>query len=136
MKKGIAILITLVSLHSFSQNLSCCKTIKAVEMALRGEWKLQGKSNTISYKFSFNNQKGFIEVLPELNLPPKAQHTQLGALVVNQKEIAHIKKVGDHFFIEIVYAFGSVPKQIFKLNKTTLIYGKGQQQQIFIKDIH
>lgn len=136
MKRLFTLLITLISLQLFSQNLSCGKTTVAVKKALTGEWKLQGGSQTISYKFSFSNHKGFIEVLPELNLPPKAQQTNIGTLVVNQKEIVNIKKVGDNFFIEIVYAFGAVAKQIYQLNETTLIYGKGDQKQIFKKDIY
>ncbi len=134
MKKRLAILITLVSLHVFSQNLSCGKTVVDVEKALTGEWKLQGNIKTISYKFSFSNKKGFVEVLPELNLPPKAQHTNLGTVVYNLKKIANIKKDGDHFFLEIVYDFGSITKQIYLLNDTTFIYGKGQQEQVFVKD--
>lgn len=134
MKKTVAILILLLSVQSFSQNLECCNSIESVKKAIEGEWKLKGQSENLIYKFWFNEQNGFIEVLEELNLPPKAEHTQLGSLFMDEQVQTQIKLINGAFFIEVNYPFDAVSELISKLNQNTFIYGKGASQHVFIKD--
>ena len=133
-KSLVIIASLLVSIHSYSQNLECGNNIDIVKKAIVGNWKLKENNNNKIYRFWFNQENGFVEALEELNLPPKAEHTQLGGLIINEQVPIKIKLVEGHFFIEIIYPFGVISEQIYKLNKNTFVYGKGVSEYHFVKD--
>ncbi len=135
MKDLFKIIVLLVSINSFSQNLECCNNLNDVKKEIQGDWKLKGGSENLIYRFCFDKNKGFIEVLEELNLPPKAEKTIANELVFGDNStIVNIKSKKSVFFIELVYSHTSVSEQILVLNKDCFIYGKGESQHVFIKD--
>ncbi|XMO87147.1 hypothetical protein AAFN75_02430 [Algibacter sp. AS12] len=125
-----------LSINAFSQNLECGQSIDSVKSTLAGQWKLKALNTNKTYRFWFNQDAGFVEVLEELNLPPKAEHTEIGRLVKNDQAAVNIKLIEGVFFIEMVYPFGTVSEQIVKLNKNTFVYGQGTTAHYFVKDVN
>lgn len=128
------ILVFLWSLAAFSQNLACCKDVEAVKNAIKGDWKLKEYNENLIYRFSFFKDKGFIEVLGELNLPPKAEKTIGNEIVIDDHTIVEITYDKGLFFIDLIYLYGKVSEQILVLNDETFIYGKGESQHTFVRD--
>lgn len=134
MKHLFIFLILSLSIKSYSQKLECCNNIQDVQKAIEGQWKLKGHSEILIYKYSFNKEGGFIEVLEELNLPPKAAQHQYESIIGHEGVAINIKLIKGIFFIETKYAFGNVLEPIIELNKNRFIYGKGNTKRVFIKD--
>jgi hypothetical protein len=134
MKDFFKIIVLLVSINLFSQDFECCKNINDVKKAIQGDWKLKGGNENLIYRFLFDTNKGLIEVLEELNLPPKAEKTIRKELVFDDRTIVNIKSKKGVFFIELVYLHTTVSQKILELNEDHFIYGKGESQHIFIKD--
>ncbi|WP_396601744.1 hypothetical protein [Algibacter sp. R77976] len=133
-KNLVIIASLLLSIHSFSQNLECCKTISEVKKYIVGDWKLEGDSKNVVYRFSFSKTKGFIEVLQEMNLPPKAVKTRENDIIINDHEIFNIQSKQGHYFIEIQSLYYEIKEQILVLNDTNFIYGSGDSKHVFIRD--
>lgn len=132
-----ALLYIVFSLFFFSgvsQNLTCCKTISEVKSLIKGDWKLKGDSKNVVYRFSFSEDKGFIEALKEMNLPPKAEKPHNVENIINHHEIFSIKSKQGIFSVVIQGLNYEMVEQIFALNETSFIYGKGNSRRVFIKD--
>jgi hypothetical protein len=134
MKQIFCILLVVFSFNAFSQNLRCCKNIDEVKRSIQGDWKLKGANQNIIYRFRFDKDKGYVEVLEELNLPPKAEKSRTDVLFVDDETVVNVKLKKDVFFIELVYQFGSVSEAILELNEAAFIYGKESSKKIFIRD--
>lgn len=134
MKKLLQILILLVSVNTFSQNLACCNDSEAVKKAIAGDWKLKGDTKNVIYRFSFESDKGFVEVLEELNLPPKAEKTIGNEIAIDDNTIVKIQHEKGLFYINIIYLYGEVSEPILELNDENFIYGKGASQYVLIRD--
>lgn len=133
-KNLLCMLLFGISIMCFSQNLSIFKDVEAVKKAIGGDWKLKGEAKNVIYRFGFNEEKGFVEVLEELNLPPKAEKTIGNEIIINQHANVKIKYNEGVYFIELIYDYGSISEQILVLNDYNFIYGKGDSQHVFIKD--
>ena len=127
-------LFFLSTISVFSQNLNCCKTISDVEKVLEGDWWLKKDSRNDIYRFHFRDNEGFVEVLEELNLPPKAEHTKVvDEFEVKESEVK-ITLEKDKFYIELVYPFGTVKEPIKALSEKHLIFGSGDSERQFTRD--
>lgn len=134
MRNCLNVLIVLISINTFSQNLVCCNNIEEVKKVIQGDWKLIGETKNVIYRFSFNNNKGFIEVLEELNLPPKALVNHHADLIIDEHTLVNIKSKNGRFFIELISMYYQISEQIFVLNDEKFVYGKGQFEHVFIRD--
>lgn len=120
---------------AFAQNLDCCKSISEVQKALEGDWILKKDSRNKIYRFHFENGKGTVDVLEELNLPPKAEHTEITDDFEITESSVKISQDKQTFYIELIYGFGSVKEQIKALTKNRLIYGNGVAEHVFVRDV-
>lgn len=134
MKKLFCILILLIAFNGISQNLDSCKTVAQVKNLIKGDWRLKGDTKNVVYRFSFYKNQGFIEVLPEMNLPPKAEKTKDSDMIINKKSAFNIQLKQEAFFVVIQNLNYEVTEKIEVLNKSNFIYGKGHYQHVFIKD--
>ncbi|MCF7560414.1 hypothetical protein L3X39_07175 [Sabulilitoribacter multivorans] len=134
MKKLLVCISILYVSICFSQNLECCKTIQEVEQAITGDWKLKGDTENVIYRFTFGNKNGYVEVLEELNLPPKAENKDVNGLVNDDHTLVKIKYDKGLFYIDLIYLYGDVSEPINVLNKESFIYGIGDSKHIFIRD--
>lgn len=134
MKNLINTLVLCISLQTLSQNLECCKTIQEVKLAIEGDWKLKKGNQNITYRFIFNNNKGIIEVLEELNLPPKAAVSYYEKPDINGQTMVNVEFKNGVFFIKLSNLIFEVSEQIFVLNDEYFIYGNGASEHVFIRD--
>ncbi len=134
MKYLINILILCISLHALSQNLECYKTIQEVQQAINGDWKLKNGNQNITYRFIFNDDKGVIEVLKELNLPPKAADPYHEKSVMEEQTTIDLKLDNGVFFIELTNLQYGISEPIYVLNEEYFIYGKGDSEHVFVRD--
>jgi len=134
MKKLLVFLSILNVSICFSQNLECCKTIQEVEQAIAGDWKLNDGNRNVIYRVSFNKNKGLIEVLGELNLPPKAEKTIGNELVIDDQALVNIILKNGVFYIELTNLDYGFSEQIVELNDKIFIYGMGDSKHVFIRD--
>ena len=134
MKNLILIVILLLSLNSLSQNLECCNNVEEVKSAIKGDWKLKKGNQNMIYRFIFNDDKGIIEVLEELNLPPKADNNYYEKPIMEELTNINIKFDNGVFFIELTNLHYEISEQIFVLNEEYFIYGKGASEHAFIRD--
>lgn len=134
MKRLFCAIFLLSFFNSLSQNLTCCKTISEVKSLVEGDWKLEGDSKNVVYRFSFSGDKGFIEVLKEMNLPPKAEKTREDDIIINDHEIFKISLKKQTYFIEIQSLIYTVIEQILVLNESNFIYGNKNSKRIFTRD--
>ncbi|WP_332243922.1 hypothetical protein [Flavivirga spongiicola] len=101
-----------------------------VKKIIKGDWKLKGEAKNGIYRFSFDTgAKDFLEVLKELNLPPKAQGPQS-----KNYTIVNIKLENEAFFIELIYPFGKTSEKILVLDKENFVFGQGESKRVFVKD--
>jgi hypothetical protein len=134
MQKVFLFIILFSALNAFSQNLKSCKSVDDVESLIEGDWKLKNDTKNVVYRFSISNHKGFIEVLPEMNLPPKAEKTTENEIIINDHENFTIVLKQGNYYIEIQSLYYQMTEIITVLNKTNFVYGKGKSQHIFIRD--
>lgn len=134
MKTLFSFLLILVAFTSKAQNLHSCETVDDVKSLIAGDWKLEGDSKNVIYRFSFSGDKGFIEVLKELNLPPKAETNNADTMIIYDHEIFNIVSKQSTFFISIQSLYYQIIEEIEVLNKSNFIYGRGNSRHIFIKD--
>lgn len=134
MKKSLVFISILYVSICFSQNLECCKTIQEVEQAITGDWKLNDGNRNVIYRFSFNNNKGLIEVLGELNLPPKAEKTIGNELVIDDQALVNIILENGFFYIQLTNLYYEFSEKILELNDKNFIYRIGDSKHIFIRD--
>ncbi|WP_111309643.1 hypothetical protein [Confluentibacter sediminis] len=134
MKRILTILVLIVSLHAFSQSLECCHNVEEVKKAIEGDWKLKGDTRNVVYRIWFVKDKGFIEALEELNLPPKAEATYSGKSAIEEQTLVDVTFENGLFFMDIMYGYGEVLEPISVLNNDNFIFGKGVSQHVFIKD--
>ena len=120
---------------AFAQNLDCCKSISEVQKALEGDWILKKDSRNKIYRFHFENGKGTVDVLEELNLPPKAEHTEMKDDFEITESSVKISQDEQTFYIELIYGFGNVKEQIKDLTKNRLVYGYGVAEHVFVRDV-
>lgn len=134
MQKVFLFIILFSALNAFTQNLKSCKSVDDVESLIEGDWKLKNDTKNVVYRFSISNHKGFIEVLPEMNLPPKAEKTTENEIIINDHENFTIVLKQGNYYIEIQSLYYQMTEKITVLNKTNFVYGKGKSQQTFIRD--
>ena len=134
MHKAILFIILFSVLNTFSQDLKSSRSINEVEALLQGDWKLKDDTKNVVYRFSFSNHKGFMEVLPEMNLPPKAEKTTENEIIINQHQTFNIASKQGKYFIEIQNINYKITEKIIVLNTTRFVYGKAAAQRIFIRD--
>jgi len=134
MRQLIIVVLFIFSINSSSQNLKCCKNIDEVKKAIQGDWKLKDGNENVIYRFSFEKQKGFIEVLEELNLPPKALETNDEDVIINEHTIFDVKSKNSLFFIDLISLHYEVSEQIYVLNENYFVYGRGQSEHVFKRD--
>lgn len=134
MQKVFLFIILFSALNAFSQNLKSCKSVDDVESLIEGDWKLKNDTKNVVYRFSISNHKGFIEVLPEMNLPPKAEKTTENEIIINDHENFTIVLKQGNYYIEIQSLYYQMTEKITVLNKTNFVYGKGKSQRTFIRD--
>ena len=134
MQKVFLFIILFSALNAFSQNLKSCKSVDDVESLIEGDWKLKNDTKNVVYRFSISNHKGFIEVLPEMNLPPKAEKTTENEIIINDHENFIIVLKRGNYYIEIQSLYYQMTEKITVLNKTNFVYGKGKSQRTFIRD--
>ncbi|GAA4281493.1 hypothetical protein GCM10022260_19140 [Gaetbulibacter aestuarii] len=119
---------------TYAQNFDCCNTVSEVQNTLEGDWLLKQDSRNKIYRFHFEKGTGTVDVLEELNLPPKAEHTELNSDFEITESTVKISREKEGFYIELVYSFGSVKEQIKELNNKRLVYGHGPSRHVFIRD--
>lgn len=134
MQKVFLFIILFSALNAFTQNLKSCKSVDDVESLIEGDWKLKNDTKNVVYRFSISNHKGFIEVLPEMNLPPKAEKTTENEIIINDHENFTIVLKQGNYYIEIQSLYYQMTEKITVLNKTNFVYGKGKSQRTFIRD--
>ena len=134
MQKVFLFIILFSALNAFSQNLKSCKSVDDVESLIEGDWKLKNDTKNVVYRFSISNHKGFIEVLPEMNLPPKAEKTTENEIIINDHENFIIVLKRGNYYIEIQSLYYQMTEKITVLNQTNFVYGKGKSQRTFIRD--
>ncbi len=134
MKRLFCAIFLLSFFNSLSQNLACCKTISEVKSLIKGDWKLKGDSKNVVYRFSFSGDKGYIEVLGEMNLPPKAEKTRENDIIINDHEVFKISLKKQTYFIEIQSLTYTVIEQILVLNQSNFIYGNKNSKRVFTRD--
>ncbi|WJJ96077.1 hypothetical protein [Algibacter luteus] len=134
MQKVFLFIILFSALNAFSQNLKSCKSVDDVESLIEGDWKLKNDTKNVVYRFSISNHKGFIEVLPEMNLPPKAEKTTENEIIINDHENFTIVLKQGNYYIEIQSLYYQMTEKITVLNQTNFVYGKGKSQRTFIRD--
>jgi hypothetical protein len=134
MHKVLIYILIFSAFNAFSQDLKKCKNLSDVKSLIEGDWKLKGDSKNVVYRFSFSNNKGFIEVLQEMNLPPKAEKTTENEIVINDHEMFNILSKQGGYFIEIQSLTYKIIEEIVVLNDTNFIYGKDASRHIFIRD--
>ncbi|SHJ16564.1 hypothetical protein [Algibacter luteus] len=134
MQKVFLFIILFSALNAFSQNLKSCKSVDDVESLIEGDWKLKNDTKNVVYRFSISNHKGFIEVLPEMNLPPKAEKTTENEIIINDHENFIIVLKRGNYYIEIQSLYYQMTEKITVLNKINFVYGKGKSQHTFIRD--
>ena len=124
----------MMTLFGAAQNLECCKSVSDVKKVLEGDWLLKKDSRNKVYRFHFQDGAGKLEVLEELNLPPKAEHTAVEDAYEISESIVNISAKKDGYYIELVYTFGSVTERIRVLTEKKLVYGTGKSEHIFVRD--
>lgn len=134
MQKVFLFIILFSALNAFTQNLKSCKSVDDVESLIEGDWKLKNDTKNVVYRFSISNHKGFIEVLPEMNLPPKAEKTTENEIIINDHENFTIVLKQGNYYIEIQSLYYQMTEKITVLNQTNFVYGKGKSQRTFIRD--
>ena len=134
MKILLSILLLLLPFKGIAQNLTCCNTISEAKSLIEGDWKLKGDSKNVVYRFSFSKDKGFIEVLKEMNLPPKAEKTRGDEIIINDHETFNIILKQDVYYIEIQSLYYEIMDQILVLDEKHFVYGSGDSQHVFIRD--
>ena len=134
MQKVFLFIILFSALNAFTQNLKSCKSVDDVESLIEGDWKLKNDTKNVVYRFSISNHKGFIEVLPEMNLPPKAEKTTENEIIINDHENFIIVLKRGNYYIEIQSLYYQMTEKITVLNQTNFVYGKGKSQRTFIRD--
>jgi hypothetical protein len=135
MKRLFCAIFLLSFFNSLSQSLEQCKTISEVKSLIEGDWKLEGDSKNVVYRFSFSNTRGFIEVLEEMNLPPKAEKTKANEIINNAYEVFKISSKNDAYFIEMQSLGHISVQQIVVLNQLSFTYGKGRSKHVFKRDM-
>ncbi|MFH4967906.1 hypothetical protein V8G61_06830 [Gaetbulibacter sp. M240] len=128
------VIASVITLLCGAQNLECCHSISEVKKVLEGDWLLKKDSRNRVYRIHFQDSAGKIEVLEELNLPPKAEHTAVEDAYDISESIVNISAKKDGYYIELVYTFGSVTERIRVLTENSLVYGTGKSEHIFIRD--
>lgn len=121
-------------LQGTAQNLDCCKSVSEIKMVLEGDWLLKKDSRNKIYRFHFQQNDGRVEVLGELNLPPKAEYTVLKDVNEISESKVNISFKNDGYYIEFIYPFGSVTERIRILTENRLVYGSGKSEHILIRD--
>lgn len=119
-----------------AQNLDCCTSVSEVQETLEGDWLLKKDSRNKIYRFHFEKEKGEgeVDVLEELNLPPKAEHTGVSNDFEITESKVNITSDDTGFYIELIYSFGTVKERIKELSKNRLVYGKGTAEHVFTRD--
>jgi len=134
MKVILNLLFLVAAIPMFSQNLDCCKTIQDVKNKITGEWKLKGVSSNLTYRFSFTDAKGIVQVLEELNLPPKAEQTENNRTPLDSNASIHITLIRNMFFMNIKYDFGEISEPISELNESRFVFGEQGFEHVFTLD--
>ena len=134
MKVILNLVFLVAAIPMFSQNLDCCKTLQDVEHKIAGEWKLKGISNNLTYRFSFTQGHGIVEVLEELNLPPKAEQIEYRNTPLDTNPSIYITVINNVFFMNIKYHFGAVSEPISELSEARFVYGETGFEHVFVRD--
>ena len=101
---------------------------------MEGDWKLQGDTKNVIYRIWFVKDTGFIKVLEELNLPPKAEETFGGKSDLEGQTLVDVKFENGRFFMDLIYIYGEVYEPISVLNNDRFIFGEGSSKHVLIKD--
>ena len=134
MKPLFYVFLVLFSLKAYSQQLGCCKSTDDVKKRIQGDWKLKDGNQNIIYRFIFDEDLGRIEVLEELNLPPKAEKPSNDILFLDAETKVRINLKEGIFYVNFIYPYATVSEVIIELNETTFSYGKGTSKKIFLRD--
>lgn len=125
MMKTYALILFFFSLAASSQELSCCSSVKEVEVSLAGVWVQKDSEPTKQIRFEFHKGQGSMQVFTTNNGLPKKASTRMPKIKILQTR--------DAFKIEHDFGVVKTYMRIKNLDshKLILVQKDGAEQEYY-----